>query len=62
MGQDEPKWLKAEERLIFTECAYARIGLAGSFALLMVIRPLRNRYNAGERTQTLYDEIMEVSL
>jgi len=28
----------------------------------VVIRPVRDRFNKGERTQELYDEIMGISL
>lgn len=39
---------------------YASIGFAGSFALNGVLVPLKQRYERGERTQELYDEIMAV--
>ncbi len=55
-------WEKAEEHLATCEKAYAEIGSAGYFALTAVIRPLRDRFNQGERTQELHDEIMDVSL
>jgi len=55
-------WNEAEEYLKTCESVYTEIGTAGFFALKYVIRPLRDRFNMGERTQELYDEIMEVSL
>ena len=60
--EQEEKWRKAEERLILTERAFERVGFAGYAVLSMVIRPLRDRYKAGERSQVLYEEIMEVTL
>lgn len=53
-------WNKAEEHLATCEKAYSEIGSAGYFALVAVIRPLRDRFRDGERTQELYDEIMSV--
>ena len=55
-------WEKAEDYLATCEKAYAEIGSPGYIALTLVIRPLRDRYNKGERTQELYDEIFETSL
>jgi hypothetical protein len=55
-------WNKAEEYLKTCESAYTEIGPAGGFALNFVVMPLRNRFNGGERTDSLYDEIMDVSL
>jgi len=55
-------WKKAEQHLKNCEAAYAEIGSAGFLALNIVIRPLRDRFNAGERTKELYDEIMGISL
>lgn len=55
-------WDKAEEHLSTAESAYAEIGSAGYFALTYVIRPLRDRFNKGERTTELYDLIMDIAL
>lgn len=55
-------WEIAEEHLKECESAYAEIGSAGYFALTHVIRPLRDRFNSGERTLEIYDEIMNISL
>lgn len=55
-------WEEARKYLRCAERAYTSIGSAGYPALTVVIRPLRDRYNAGERSQELYDEIMAISL
>jgi len=55
-------WKKAEKHLRTCEKSYTEIGSPGYFVLNQVIRPLRDRYNSGERTQELYEEIMNVSL
>jgi len=55
-------WKEAEKHLEAAESAYASIGSAGYFALSFVIRPLRDRFNRGERTEELYNEIMEISI
>lgn len=51
-------WEEAEEHLSFIEQIYTEIGSSGYFALNITIRPLRDRFNKGERTEDLYDEIM----
>ena len=61
-GGDEVDWKKAEEYLTRCEKAYAAVGSPGYFALSMVIRPLRDRFNRGERSRELHDEIMAISL
>lgn len=58
----ELDWNKAEEHLKSAEQAYASIGSPGMFALNYVIRPARGRFNDGERTEELYNEIMDISL
>lgn len=55
-------WEEAEEYLKTCESAYTEIGTAGFLALNIVIRPLRDRFNKGERTEELYKEIMDISL
>lgn len=55
-------WRIAEEHLKKAEEAYTEIGPAGYFTLNYVIRPLRDRFNAGERTEELYDLIMGIAL
>jgi hypothetical protein len=58
----EIDWTKAEQHLQTTENAYAEIGSPGYWTLSLVVRPLRDRFNRGERTQELYDEIMGIEL
>lgn len=55
-------WDKAEQYLKRCEEAYTKIGSAGYFALNFVIKPLRDRFNNGERTVELYDAIMRIAL
>lgn len=55
-------WAKAEEYLQTCERVYGEIGGYGAFALVYVINPVRVRFNSGERTRELYDEIMEIEL
>lgn len=55
-------WEKAEEHLKKVEEVYTEIGSAGYFALVYVIRPLRDRFNSGERTEELYGSIMGIEL
>lgn len=52
-------WDKAESYLNKTIAEYAAIGMPGRFALQLTLIPLKKRYDDGERTQELYDEIME---
>ncbi len=54
-------WERAEEHLKESEQAYTEIGSVGYFALTTFIRPMRDRFNKGERTQELHDEIMGIS-
>ena len=56
----EMDWDKAEEWLKEIESAYCELGFTGRPALIISINPLRDRFNKGERTQDLYDEIMEL--
>ena len=53
-------WEEAEQYLKDIEQRYAEIGSAGYLALNMVIRPLRDRFNRGDRTEGLFKEIMEL--
>jgi len=52
-------WCKAEEHLTACEKVYAVIESAGYLVLNYVIYPLRERLDKGERTEELYNEIME---
>ena len=53
-------WKRAESHLYFIKGAYASIGVSGNPAMVLTIMPLEKRLAAGERTQELYDEIMEL--
>jgi len=59
-------WQEAEDHLTEVLEAYEGcIGLAGVAvgpALQYVIYPLRDRFQAGERTEKLHQEIMELKL
>ncbi len=57
---NKPNWDKAKEYLYFIKKEYEAIGWSGSFGLTITINPLVARYESGERTQELYDEIMEM--
>jgi len=57
-------WEKAKEhfdekRKIYQDLE-GRIGVNTTLALRMVFDPLALRYNKGERSQELYDEMMDV--
>lgn len=53
-------WGMAEGHLYDTKIAYESIGFKGSFALALTINPLAKRYESGERTIELYNEILEL--
>ncbi len=53
-------WEKAEEHLKWVEEIYTGLGSVGYFALVYVIRPLRDRFNKGERSEDLYKAIMSL--
>lgn len=59
-----PDWRKAEEHLARCEREYDALrgvpGVNPYFAIVFVLKPLRARLNGGERSQELFDEIMEV--
>jgi len=56
MGDLMLDWNVAERRLEACE------EVAGDFALRFAIKPLRIRFDAGERTAELYNEIMGIAL
>ena len=62
MSDQELNWEEAKERLDEVRQAYFEIGSAGLFGLRLNIDPLLVRYDRGERTQALYDDIMELKL
>ena len=53
------EWDRALKYLNMLIVEYASIGWTGRFALDGVLVPLKKRYESGERTRKLYDEIME---
>ncbi len=57
-------WKKAKQRFDTIRKQYQDLdGLPGvnvTFALRIVFEPLAKRYNAGERTQELYDAMIDV--
>jgi hypothetical protein len=55
-------WPEVQEYLGKCEQAYEQIGSAGAYVRQFILRPLRERFNAGERSNALADEIMSVSL
>ena len=55
-------WEEAEAYLKEAEEAYTEIGSSGALALQFVINPCRDRFNKGERTQELYDDIFGIAL
>ncbi len=59
-NQIELNWEKALAHLNNTRIAYTEIGASGILALTLVMNPLLVRYENGERTQDLYDSIMNL--
>jgi hypothetical protein len=53
-------WEEARKHLYYILGLYKSIGWAGTFALSITINPLVKRFESGERTQELYDEIMSL--
>jgi hypothetical protein len=52
-------WSIAKIHLQQLRALYVEIGTAGLFGLTYVLNPLFVRLKTGERTQELYDKIME---
>ena len=52
-------WERAKNYLDFMIDANAEIGAPGWFGLSLM-KPLKRRYEAGERTRELYDKIMSL--
>ncbi len=52
-------WDEAKRYLDFIIQEYESIGWTGKFALELTLYPLRERFDKGERTESLYNEIME---
>lgn len=53
-------WEEAKTHLFTMKEAYEEIGWSGSFGLSMTINPLVKRFESGERTEELYEDIMDV--
>lgn len=51
-------WKKAEDRLNMFIELYREIGWSGRFGIYLTLLPLKKRFDAGERTPELYEEIM----
>lgn len=54
-------WDEAEEYLKTCESAYAEIGWTGFF-VINILKGLRSRFDSGERTEGLYEQIMGIAL
>lgn len=54
----EAMWKEAEDYLNMLIAEDTAIGLAGYFGLQLTLLPLKKRFDDGERTIELYDEIM----
>ena len=52
-------WAQAEAYLNRVITGYAELGWAGSLGLNLILLPLKRRFDSGERTQELFDEIAE---
>ena len=55
---NEADWLYAYDHLNMVIAEYTALGTAGLAALYMKLLPMKRRYDAGIRTQELYDEIV----
>jgi hypothetical protein len=53
-------WEQAEEHIKYIRSAYTDIGISGMPALQITINPLWVRFEKGERSQELYDDIMSL--
>jgi hypothetical protein len=53
-------WEEAEQWLYDVQKLYKQLGYKGSFDLVISVNPLIKRYENGERTQELYDDIMSL--
>ena len=56
---DEMDWMAAELHLTQTISKYLHLGSLGVLHHMNVLHPLWQRFRSGDRTQELYDEIME---
>ena len=60
MMPDDERWDRAEDKLQKIKVMYASIGPSGNPALVLTIIPLETRLAQGERTASLFAEIMEL--
>lgn len=60
MLKQEMNWEKAKDYLQRCEKVYTEIGSNGYWVLNIVVRPLRDRFNEGERSEDLYNAIMNI--
>lgn len=58
---DELNWDAAKKHLDEMRRMYTEIGAAGVIGLTLGLNPLLVRYERGERTRKLYNEIMETA-
>ena len=56
---NDADWIVAYDHLNMVIGEYAAAGTSAVFALIGHLLPLKKRYDTGERTRELYDEIME---
>jgi hypothetical protein len=57
----EMNWKEAEKYLYEIAKAYKEIGWTGNFALSFTINPLIKRFEDGERTEELFDDIFYIT-
>ena len=55
---NEADWLFAYDHLNMVIAEYTTLGTSGVAALYIKLLPLKRRYDAGIRTQELYDDIV----
>lgn len=58
--RDEMDWKETEVYLYEMKKAYEEIGWTGSFALNLTINPIVKRFESGERTKELHEEIWNI--
>ena len=56
---NDKAWLPAVNHLNMMIAEYADVGASGYIGLYAILLPLKRRYDGGERTPELYDEIMQ---
>ena len=61
MKNETIDWEEAENYLNSLIAAYCSIGWTGQLGLQTVLLPLKKRFDKGERSDELYEEIMKCS-